>query len=694
MNEELYELWSGRITELAKQFSENGEIVLENESVKEYFAEAFAFAQKLIENYELIKNAGGARAILASEADDKLFDEIKKNNQALYSGIFCENYKNSYVNPTVAAASFGADMGRLLSFALAELRGAIPSTYMSDLEDLNIRLEMLLGLYSCFISAAEEDENASADEVKEYLYSFIYDHMEMQTGKKLKSQLAPDYQPWAAGKLKYWSDERILFLTGEYVGRNELEMFRYLKGIPEDKLKLMADTFTGGYVKGFEVTGRSLSIKDTAELRFNIGFIPMIKMAIANLEKEKLAPTMMRAGYCIFTGRSVDKNGFFGSNPNPQYDIDHKDDYALFLDKKLNNRRVECLQNAFKELKREAGVYAGPAVIDIFGEKQFEPENKPEASSHNDATRKLITEYASKAGQITNTYIPGDERSFTIIAFPLPSIGERFEEIFDDTIKINTLDYTLYRDIQQSIIDTLDKAEYVYVKGTGNNKTDLLVKLYELDNPQKQTIFENCVADVNIPVGEVFTSPVLKGTNGILHVCRVFLNGLEYRDLSLEIKDGMIADYNCENGKKQIEDNILYHHKTLPIGECAIGTNTTAYEVARRYGIEALMPILIAEKTGPHFAFGDTCYSHCEELAVYNPDGKEIVARENECSLLRNTDPANAYFNCHTDITIPYDELGELSAVTKTGEHIPIIENGFFVLPGTEKLNEPLKKIE
>ena len=106
--------------------------------------------------------------------------------------------------------------------------------------------------------------------------------------------------------------------------------------------------------------------------------------------------------------------------------------------------------------------------------------------------------------------------------------------------------------------------------------------------------------------------------------------------------------------------------------------------------MQSKLPILIAEKTGPHFAVGDTCYSHNEEMKVYNPDGKEIVARENEKSLLRHTDPAKAYFNCHTDITIPYDELGELTAVTKSGERIPIIREGRFVLPGTEELNEAL----
>ena len=175
---------------------------------------------------------------------------------------------------------------------------------------------------------------------------------------------------------------------------------------------------------------------------------------------------------------------------------------------------------------------------------------------------------------------------------------------------------------------------------------------------------------------------------------RVFLNGLEYKDLSLVFTDGFVTDYSCgnfdseEENRKYVKENVLFHHEKLPMGEFAIGTNTTAYVTARKYNIEDKMPILIAEKTGPHFAIGDTCYSHAEEVKVYNPDGKEIVARDNEISLLRSEDPGKAYFNCHTDITVPYDELGELSVVKKDGTIIPIILEGRFVLAGCEELNK------
>ena len=96
------------------------------------------------------------------------------------------------------------------------------------------------------------------------------------------------------------------------------------------------------------------------------------------------------------------------------------------------------------------------------------------------------------------------------------SIGANFKEVFAETVKLNTLDYKLYQTIQQHLIDALDTAEYVIVKGQGANKTNMKVMLHHLDDPAHQSNFENCVADVNIPVGEVFTSPVLTGTEGVL----------------------------------------------------------------------------------------------------------------------------------------------------------------------------------
>ena len=167
---------------------------------------------------------------------------------------------------------------------------------------------------------------------------------------------------------------------------------------------------------------------------------------------------------------------------------------------------------------------------------------------------------------------------------------------------------------------------------------------------------------MNIPVGEVFTSPVLEGTDGILNVSRVYLDGLEYRDLELAFKDGKITDYSCSNfdsreeGRKYIYDNVLKNHETLPLGEFAIGTNTTAYVTARKYGIEEKMPILIAEKTGPHFAVATPAIPGARTSGSTIQTGKRSWQRTTRCLSLRKEDVSKAYFHCHTDITIPYEE--------------------------------------
>jgi hypothetical protein len=93
---------------------------------------------------------------------------------------------------------------------------------------------------------------------------------------------------------------------------------------------------------------------------------------------------------------------------------------------------------------------------------------------------------------------------------------------------------------------------------------------------------------------------------------------------------------------------------------------------------------------GPHFAIGDTCFSWAEDLPVYNIlNKKEIIARDNEMSILRKEDINKAYTGVHTDITIPYEEIGFISVITKEGNKTDIIKNGRFVLEGTEELNKP-----
>ena len=659
---------------------------------KEYFTTVAKFLLLIEDTRQFLEQGKQATATL---------EELQQRNRALYEDILPENYENSFANPAYAVKMLGEEFGVLVSFLYTEMRSLIGFTYEGRLDELVIRMELFSEVYAAFVYEQQENHKLPTyAAVREILYWFVSDYADVAAEERVREMVCPENN-FAAAILRTadFTDLRYLYAYGEYVGENELKMAEFMNSLPEETVHTMADTYTEGYRIGFEVTGKDLSKKAVVDVRYQLGFERMMRRALENFEKMGLQPVIYRAASSILYNPSIYKNGFYSVSPNRQYEFDHKDDKALFLDKMYCSRKLEVMHTAFENYKKEARGYAGPAVVETFGEKEFEPVNKPESLKMTDEQSALLVENRTQMGQLQRQYIIEEERSFTIIAFPIPEVGDCFEELFRETIQINTLDYKKYQRIQQTIIDALDQADHCEIKGCNGNHTDLKVNLWKLKNPAKETIFENCVADVNIPVGEVFTSPVLEGTNGVLHVTRVFLNGLEYKDLEITFENGKIQNYNCANfateeeNKAFIKENILFRHKTLPLGEFAIGTNTTAYVAAKKLGVESKMPILIAEKMGPHFAVGDTCYSHAEEVKVYNPDGKEIVARDNEVAALRSVNPSKAYFNCHTDITIPYDELAELTAVKEDGDRITIIQNGRFVLPGTEELNEPLQEL-
>ena len=680
MIEERYELAAGRIREMRTEETVRSPF-------REYFREMAGFVGMLDE--VRMKLADGTY-------QEQGIQKLAEWNRRLYQDILPDAYETSYANPSYAVQELGEGYGQILSFLYTELRGAVAYVFEQKTEYLDILYELLIEIYNLFEEETPKDEKL--EQIRDHIYWYASDYCDVFAADRIREQIDPE-KSFAADIIMNsdLKDLRYLYRFGEYISENELRTARHLDGLPEDVIQKMADVYTEGYREGFVKAGKDLSKKGVVEIRYVLGFERVIRRAIENFAKMGLKPVVNRSAVSVLTKREHLKNGYYGAIANKQFDYDHRSDQALFLDKKFVERKLEVIQTTYEHNREQAGKVAGPACIDMFGEEPFTPVQKEEVIRLTKKQEELQLQFYSRQSQIINQYIRGDERSFTIVAYPVPEIGERYEEIFDDIIRINTLDAKTYERVQQALIDALDQGEYVHILGGCGNRTDLKVHLHELKDPKKETVFENCTADVNIPVGEVFTSPVLEGTEGTLHVSKVYLNELQYRDLEITFADGMITDYNCGNFEKETEnkeyifDNILHKHPSLPLGEFAIGTNTAAYVAAKKYGIEEKMPILIAEKMGPHFAVGDTCYSWSEDVRVYNPDGKEIIAKDNAVSVLRKEDVSKAYYQCHTDITIPYEELKRIAVITKEGREIVLLSDGRFVLPGTEILNEPLK---
>ncbi|MBP3872393.1 MAG: aminopeptidase [Lachnospiraceae bacterium] len=637
-------------------------------------------------------------------------EKMREDNYALYRDILPENYDESYANPAYACSVLGEEMGKLLCFLYAQERGLIAYIFEGKLEEAAAHAELFVQVYGIIAQAQADASGQNTDkgdlkklenEVREALYWFESDYADVIAAHRIREGIDPACSFFTDILMNAdLSGTDYLYRYGEYITDNEIRMARFLNSLPQEEIDRMADTWSEGYRMGFVLAGKPIEKKRTVNLHFFAGLERVVRKAVLNFRKIGLEPTVYRSSVSALTTSGASRTGFSGAAANPQYDYDHKEDAALMMDARYVERRVEVTHNTYEKLKELANAHGGPAVIELFGQKPFEPRQTMQAWSYDKAQRALSVKLRNRQNRITQEYIIGKERSFTIISFPTPEIDEnRFEEIFMETVRVNTLDASLYTRIQSTIIEALNKGTRAHIVGTNGNRTDLTVQFQAMTDPDKETIFENCVADVNIPVGEVFTSPRLKGTNGVLHVSSVYLEGLNYRDLEIHFTDGMTGSTSCANfdsAKKNdayIRENILFHHDSLPMGEFAIGTNTTAYAMAHRFNIAPKLPILIAEKTGPHFAVGDTCYSWEEDNRLFNPDGREIIAKENEVSALRKEDPSKAYFECHTDITIPYEELGKIEVLGDDGYHAVIIENGRFVLPGTEELNKPLDEM-
>ena len=674
MTELRYELAVSRIREMMDE-----ETV--EEKFRDYFRTVGAFVLLIDETNQKLRNGSFEKYSM---------EELAAWNAKLYEDILLDVYDRSYGNPAYATEKLGAEYGPVLSALYAEIRGAIAYVYEQKIEYLDILFELFVEIYNQF------EEGPVVKNVQDTIYWYASDYCDVFVADRILEQVDAS-RSFATDIIRKRDLTDLLYSFGEYISASEIRTARHLLELDESVIAKMADVYTEGYRIGFVNTGKDLTKKKSVNIRYVLGFERVVKKAIENFEKMGLSPVIYRSGVSMLTKRQHLKIGYYGAIANKQYEYDHRDDQALFLDKKFVERKLEVMQTTYEHCKDLARVFAGPACIEMFGEEPFVPEVKEEVLTLNEKQQELSVSFDSRQSQLVNTYIPGDERSFTIIAYPVPEIGDKYEEIFDEIIRINTLDAKVYEKVQQTLIDALDQGTCVRILGGNGNCTDLTVQLHSLKDREKETIFENCVADVNIPVGEVFTSPVLEGTNGLLHVSKVYLNELQYQDIKITFANGMIADYSCKNfereleNKEYIKEHVLHRQVTLPLGEFAIGTNTTAYVAAKKYGIEDKMPILIAEKMGPHFAVGDTCYSWSEDIKVYNPNGKEIIARDNSISILRKEDVSKAYYHCHTDITIPYEELKRIYVITADGKEISLIENGEFVLPGTEILNEPLK---
>ena len=389
----------------------------------------------------------------------------------------------------MCAKAFGEDTGKLMAMVYMELRGLIVYMYEKRLADAVAVMELFIEIYCIFVDTQAEESvrkekgmDIVTDEqyrqLGEAVYWYVSDYSDDFIEYRIRELLDPslDFATRIIMESDL-SDVRYLYKYGEYVTENEIKMAKHLNTLSEEAINDMARTFTEGYRIGFVLGNKPLDKKKTVNIRYCLGFERLVKAEIEQFEKMGLKPTIYRAAVNTINKRMHIKIGYYGASPNKQMDFDHRFDNALYLDGDFVERKLGALKSAYEKHSELADVHGGPAVMEVFGETPFEPEDTIECCHLDDKQQKLLVKYNNESGSIVNSYIKGEERSFTIIAYPSPQIGDKFPEIFNEIVKINTLDYEKYKAIQQNIIDVLDTAEYVEVHGKDNNKTDIRVSV-------------------------------------------------------------------------------------------------------------------------------------------------------------------------------------------------------------------------
>lgn len=145
---------------------------------------------------------------------------------------------------------------------------------------------------------------------------------------------------------------------------------------------------------------------------YPIGFEQVVKLAIDNFKKMGLDVTMMRTSHSIFTKRGTSVGGYYSESPNKQYEYDHREDEALFMDKKFVSRRLEVQKEAYEQKKELSAVHAGPAWIEVFGETPFTPVLQKEACQLSKKQQELSTWCLRTARSDHQQLYPGRRKKF------------------------------------------------------------------------------------------------------------------------------------------------------------------------------------------------------------------------------------------------------------------------------------------
>lgn len=604
----------------------------------------------------------------------KTFEELKQINEHQYLEFQSEDYQTSFLNPTYALA-FDSNLGDILSAFYYDLQSMIRDCYQKNQVMLDLKFKYAYQMIHTL------ENNATREACIAVYRAYCEQILQYQEDLKIKQNYNYEdsfYQEIVLNANP--KDLRYLFKYGIYISENEIKAAQLMSTYDEVKIKQLGEMMVDAYLKGFIV--RNKESKRSASRLIQIVGYERIGQHIIDYSAQKHLISFV-ADYV--------------STPiSEQALLDHSEDIALIMDESYEELKQEAVRKSILSNLVYLKNYMGNIIMVSFGSKLQNVTSQKAALSYSAEQVVMMKRLQAFTRRLLDTYAIKSEVSYTGMVFPSVELAEDFQATFEAVMEINLVDAALIERIQYRLIEAFDQGEKVLITGMNGNQTNLEMMLQPLSDSKSQSNFMNCGADINIPAGEIYTSPQLLGSHGTLHVKEVLIDTTLYKDLTLRIEDGYTVDYDCANegGKALLKKHLFRLNDQLPIGELAMGTNTFGYVIAKKLGILQRLHTLIGEKMGPHLAIGDTCFAFQEDNVLIDPvNHKTFMPTSNEKSALRESKPEEAYCYIHKDITIPYDEVAAIQVVRHDASIIEIIKEGRFVLEGCEPLNVPLEEL-
>ena len=366
-----------------------------------WFKDAAAFILKIDEVRELLSN--GSWETLDEE-------QMRSINTELYAPILHEAYDTSWGNPEYSVRMLGEECGRVLCFLYAELMGLTAYVFEGKTEAVTVHMELFIEIYNRF----EESETPSYREIRQILYWFESDYCDLFAAGRVLQEIEPadniarrivmgsSSDPEASDPDQGMKDLRYLYRYGEYITDRERALAAAMASMKQEEIGAKASVLAGACCR--EMSGGKEPAKgSTVSLWYRIGSERLVRATAAQLQKMGLEIVLFRHAVCVVNRRGMAIEGYAGADPCPQFRYDHREDAALYLDRKFADRRLGVIKSTYEDSRQMAGNYAGAVLI----------ETDPAAPLFNTAaitSAPQSNEAPTTAGQLSFKECPAEYR--------------------------------------------------------------------------------------------------------------------------------------------------------------------------------------------------------------------------------------------------------------------------------------------